>query len=64
MGRRNFTVQKGRKKAAEWDPEYGRTFLEARENYDPTHIAHFDATHHVLESVSESFKNMITVAEL
>merc|ERR1712196_24209 len=45
MGRRNNTVQIGKKKAAEWDPEDGASFLEERDKYNPCHIAHFDTTH-------------------
>jgi len=46
MGRRNYTVQAGRKKAAEWDPLHGHAFLEERSKYHPTEIVHFDGTHY------------------
>ena len=46
MGRRNYSVQAGRKEASEWDPDHGASFLEERANFDPSHIAHFDATHY------------------
>ena len=44
MGLRNSTVQKPRKFAKEWNVEHGMTFVDERNQYDPTIIAHFDAT--------------------